>query len=200
MGWFYRDWAGPRSSPCPPPPWGDTIRGWGVAAPALCHADSTGRGGTLVLAPVERGCWGWGAIPGPWAGTPLPYCPPALCCRGPAPWLRSCRRAPGGPSPRCSRCWPRGRAPSSPPSSVRNPGSGWAPRGAAGALAWLKDGVVSVTPLDVVKIRLQAQRTPFSKGNPARGRAGVCRHPPCPRQPASSLPGCPAWQRQRRGA
>ncbi|XP_032567330.1 LOW QUALITY PROTEIN: solute carrier family 25 member 39 [Chiroxiphia lanceolata] len=27
-----------------------------------------------------------------------------------------------------------------------------------------------VTPLDVVKIRLQAQRTPFSKGNPAQGR------------------------------
>ncbi|NWW21707.1 S2539 protein, partial [Falcunculus frontatus] len=35
-----------------------------------------------------------------------------------------------------------------------------------------------VTPLDVVKIRLQAQRTPFSKGNPAQGRAGGCRQPP----------------------
>lgn len=69
-----------------------------------------------------------------------------------------------------------------------------------GGGTWLKDGVVSVTPLDVVKIRLQAQRTPFSKGNPARGRAGVCRHAPCPRQPASSPPGRPAWQRQRRGA
>ncbi|NXD66078.1 S2539 protein, partial [Eolophus roseicapillus] len=30
-----------------------------------------------------------------------------------------------------------------------------------------------VTPLDVVKIRLQAQRTPFSKGNPAWGRGGL---------------------------
>ncbi|NXV71865.1 S2539 protein, partial [Atlantisia rogersi] len=29
-----------------------------------------------------------------------------------------------------------------------------------------------VTPLDVVKIRLQAQRTPFSKGNPPLGREG----------------------------
>ncbi|NXL54742.1 S2539 protein, partial [Podilymbus podiceps] len=38
--------------------------------------------------------------------------------------------------------------------------------------AWLRDGVVSVTPLDVVKIRLQAQRTPFSKGNPARAGWG----------------------------
>ncbi|NWW58249.1 S2539 protein, partial [Ifrita kowaldi] len=35
-----------------------------------------------------------------------------------------------------------------------------------------------VTPLDVVKIRLQAQKTPFSKGNPARGRAGGCSQPP----------------------
>ncbi|NXA29312.1 S2539 protein, partial [Ibidorhyncha struthersii] len=34
--------------------------------------------------------------------------------------------------------------------------------------AWLNDGVISVTPLDVVKIRLQAQRTPFSKALPAR--------------------------------
>ncbi|NWT73929.1 S2539 protein, partial [Prunella himalayana] len=33
-----------------------------------------------------------------------------------------------------------------------------------------------VTPLDVVKIRLQAQRTPFSKGNSARGRVGGCSH------------------------
>ncbi|NXV15957.1 S2539 protein, partial [Cepphus grylle] len=38
-------------------------------------------------------------------------------------------------------------------------GGWWGPAG-------LKDGVVSVTPLDVVKIRLQAQRTPFSKGVP----------------------------------
>lgn len=45
---------------------------------------------------------------------------------------------------------------------------------------WLKDGVVSVTPLDVVKIRLQAQRTPFSKGNPAQGRVGVSGQPPTP--------------------
>ncbi|NXC89645.1 S2539 protein, partial [Cercotrichas coryphoeus] len=37
---------------------------------------------------------------------------------------------------------------------------GW---GLAVGLAWLRGGVVSVTPLDVVKIRLQAQRTPFSK-------------------------------------
>ncbi|NXC61606.1 S2539 protein, partial [Aleadryas rufinucha] len=39
-----------------------------------------------------------------------------------------------------------------------------------GGVSWLKDGVFAVTPLDVVKIRLQAQRTPFSKGTPARGR------------------------------
>uniref|UniRef100_A0A8C0AV88 Mitochondrial glutathione transporter SLC25A39 n=1 Tax=Buteo japonicus TaxID=224669 RepID=A0A8C0AV88_9AVES len=37
-----------------------------------------------------------------------------------------------------------------------------------------------VTPLDVVKIRLQAQRTPFSKGNPAQGRVGVSGQPPTP--------------------
>ncbi|NXS75468.1 S2539 protein, partial [Pandion haliaetus] len=38
-----------------------------------------------------------------------------------------------------------------------------------------------VTPLDVVKIRLQAQRTPFSKGTPAQGRVGVSSQqpPPC---------------------
>ncbi|NXC77862.1 S2539 protein, partial [Anhinga anhinga] len=36
-------------------------------------------------------------------------------------------------------------------------GRGWR------SAVWLKDGVISVTPLDVVKIRLQAQRTPFSK-------------------------------------
>ncbi|XP_005059945.1 PREDICTED: solute carrier family 25 member 39 [Ficedula albicollis] len=36
-------------------------------------------------------------------------------------------------------------------------------RGLAPGLAWLRDGAVVVTPLDVVKIRLQAQRTPFSK-------------------------------------
>ncbi|KAF1549728.1 Solute carrier family 25 member 39, partial [Eudyptula albosignata] len=53
---------------------------------------------------------------------------------------------------------------------------GW--RGAA----WLKDGVVSVTPLDVVKIRLQAQRTPFSKGNPARGRGSPASPLPPPRK------------------
>ncbi|NXL79613.1 S2539 protein, partial [Leptocoma aspasia] len=35
-----------------------------------------------------------------------------------------------------------------------------------------------VTPLDVVKIRLQAQRTPFSKGNPAWGRVGGCSQSP----------------------
>lgn len=37
-------------------------------------------------------------------------------------------------------------------------------------MSWLRDGVFvfSVTPLDVVKIRLQAQRTPFSKGKPCR--------------------------------
>lgn len=35
-----------------------------------------------------------------------------------------------------------------------------------------------MTPLDVVKIRLQAQKTPFSKGNPAQGRAGGCSRPP----------------------
>ncbi|NWZ70921.1 S2539 protein, partial [Acrocephalus arundinaceus] len=35
-----------------------------------------------------------------------------------------------------------------------------------------------VTPLDVVKIRLQAQRTPFSKGNPAQGRVGGCSQAP----------------------
>lgn len=42
---------------------------------------------------------------------------------------------------------------------------------------WLKDCVVLVTPLDVVKIRLQAQRTPFSKGSAAQGWAGVSAHP-----------------------
>ncbi|NXX05011.1 S2539 protein, partial [Larus smithsonianus] len=52
-------------------------------------------------------------------------------------------------------------------------GGWWGPAG-------LKDGVISVTPLDVVKIRLQAQRTPFSKGNPAWGRVGVSRQPPLP--------------------
>lgn len=52
-------------------------------------------------------------------------------------------------------------------------GGWWGPAG-------LKDGVISVTPLDVVKIRLQAQRTPFSKGNPAWGRVGVSRQPPPP--------------------
>ncbi|NXR26313.1 S2539 protein, partial [Cinclus mexicanus] len=46
-------------------------------------------------------------------------------------------------------------------------------RGAGRGLAWLRDGVFLVTPLDVVKIRLQAQRTPFSKGNPAQGWAGA---------------------------
>ncbi|NXD00350.1 S2539 protein, partial [Certhia familiaris] len=38
-----------------------------------------------------------------------------------------------------------------------------------GGVTWLRDGVFLVTPLDVVKIRLQAQRTPFSKGNPTPG-------------------------------
>lgn len=57
---------------------------------------------------------------------------------------------------------------------------------------WLKDRVISVTPLDVVKIRLQAQRTPFSKGNPAWGSAGVSGQPP--RQAASSPRGCLGWQ------
>ncbi|NXQ28837.1 S2539 protein, partial [Alaudala cheleensis] len=33
-------------------------------------------------------------------------------------------------------------------------------------VSWLRAGVFVVTPLDVVKIRLQAQRTPFSKGSP----------------------------------
>ncbi|NXX51474.1 S2539 protein, partial [Tricholaema leucomelas] len=42
--------------------------------------------------------------------------------------------------------------------------SGWAPCSGAGTARGLRGGVVSVTPLDVVKIRLQAQRTPFSKG------------------------------------
>ncbi|XP_061875349.1 probable mitochondrial glutathione transporter SLC25A39 isoform X6 [Colius striatus] len=50
--------------------------------------------------------------------------------RGPAPWQRRRHGAPAGASRRCSRCWPRGRGPSSHPSSIR----------------------------------LQAQRTPFSKG------------------------------------
>lgn len=182
-GGCYRDWAGPRSGPCPPPPRGNTIRGWGVAAPALCHADSTAEVGRLSSHWWSGSAGGGGPSPVPGHGQPPPNCPPALCCRGPVLWLRSCHRAPGGPSPRCSRCWPRGRAPSSPPSSVRTTGSGW---GRQRGVVWLKDDVVSVTPLDVVKIRLQAQRTPFSKGNPARGRAGVCRH----------LPGRPAWQRR----
>lgn len=43
-----------------------------------------------------------------------------------------------------------------------------------------------MTPLDVVKIRLQAQRTPFSKGNPARGWLK-------PRPLVSSLQGCLSW-------
>ncbi|NXT37924.1 S2539 protein, partial [Pelecanoides urinatrix] len=42
-----------------------------------------------------------------------------------------------------------------------------------------------VTPLDVVKIRLQAQRTPFSKGNPSWGRVGVSGHPPAVSQRAA---------------
>lgn len=57
---------------------------------------------------------------------------------------------------------------------------------------WLKDCVVPVTPLDVVKIRLQAQRTPFSKGNAAQGRAGVSARRPG--QPARSTAGCLRWQ------
>ncbi|NXT86391.1 S2539 protein, partial [Anhinga rufa] len=39
----------------------------------------------------------------------------------------------------------------------------WVGAGGWHGAVWLKDGVISVTPLDVVKIRLQAQRTPFSK-------------------------------------
>lgn len=35
-----------------------------------------------------------------------------------------------------------------------------------------------MTPLDVVKIRLQAQKTLFSKGNPAQGRQGAAASPP----------------------
>ncbi|NWQ80752.1 S2539 protein, partial [Columbina picui] len=39
---------------------------------------------------------------------------------------------------------------------------------------WLKDCVVPVTPLDVVKIRLQAQRTPFSKAMLLPSTPGKC--------------------------
>lgn len=47
-----------------------------------------------------------------------------------------------------------------------------------------------MTPLDVVKIRLQAQRTPFSKGNPAQGRAG---QGAAASPLVSSLQGCLCW-------
>uniref|UniRef100_A0A8D0KU33 Mitochondrial glutathione transporter SLC25A39 n=1 Tax=Strix occidentalis caurina TaxID=311401 RepID=A0A8D0KU33_STROC len=54
-----------------------------------------------------------------------------------------------------------------------------------------------VTPLDVVKIRLQAQRTPFSKGNPTQGRVGVSSQPPPPPQPRSrSASEQPTWMSQ----
>lgn len=43
-----------------------------------------------------------------------------------------------------------------------------------------------MTPLDVVKIRLQAQRTPFSKGNLAQGWLK-------PERLVSSLQGCLSW-------
>lgn len=47
-----------------------------------------------------------------------------------------------------------------------------------------------MTPLDVVKIRLQAQRTPFSKGNRAWGWGGSL--DPIPGSPC----GCAGWQSQ----
>lgn len=75
-----------------------------------------------------------------------------------------------------------------------------------GAPREVADGgaVVAVTPLDVVKIRLQAQRTPFSKGTPlglpAAGtpplvpgclgpwRGRCCRGPPLVLLPPATVP------------
>lgn len=170
------------------------------AAPAPCTLPIAAHG-----AASHRGCLGRSrARPPRWARADPPD--PFLRFRRAAPWPRRHHRAPGGASRPCSRCWPPARAPSSPRSSVRVTGlwggvPGWgAPREEADGGA-----VVAVTPLDVVKIRLQAQRTPFSKGTPLAagtsplvpGRTGpwwgrCCRGPPLILLPLVMAP-CWSW-------